>query len=456
MGIYQNTTDKHIVFNNVSLDPAKKYFVYAASEYGSSQPIPQHLTGYDPIFICCVNPKYAPDNFIYLEKRERDPGPRTTAHLSDADFFKSTPFYEIILKSQKIQNLFTQLADKQGELYVKTFRNDSSFAPQFQNPRIKCFGLTPEQSDKLNDKTYQYQFLKDAVPVPNHLIVPAKDAVANFTQVASPYGVFVAGAYGSSGSTTFIAKTPTELEEKLKLKEFLPDNNIVLAECLKLKASVSLDILIANPNEVYPYGIFDQLFNPQNPQEYVGNRYPSLLTTQERSDITEIGRVVGKMLAEQGVRGYVSIDVNEDEQDRIFFGEINARYAGSTAERFLLMELTRPSKHPTIMDLEKMAIEYGTLNRFKLWDEPQGIVLKRKEYLAEQDATITNLGPWSIPAEQQIFQNRTAGIIGNAPAGRRLKHNTIIGKMVSVSDSVEKCDSQAQEIEKQFLRSVRY
>lgn len=450
LGDYQTNTDQHIVFNNVNLDPSKRYFVYIAPGYPSSQPLPTLLTGYDPLFISKTIPEYPPGNFICItQKKEPNPanGNGPSSYTTFPDSSKDSRFYEQILNSERIQKLFGEIADRQGSLLIKNFRNDPKFGRQFTNPRIHCFGLTPEQANLYNNKAYQMQLFDGVLPLPKYVLTSAENAKKHFDKIKSPYGVFVAGAYGDGGSTTFIAKTKEELEDILAKNTRLSSfENIVLAECLKLKASVSIDLLIANPKEVHPYGIFSQIFADNNPLEWMGNYYPADVTSQEADQIKEMARVVGKTLAERDVRGYVSLDFNVDEYGNIYFGEINARYAGSTAERFLMMELTRPANNPTIIDLEKMAIEKGTINGYRLWEEPK-VFLTRRDIESKYNGTATKM-PFSVADERHAFRNLTASIIGALKPGLQVNTGDTLGKVISVSSTPDKRDENLENIKR--------
>jgi len=453
LGDYQTNTDQHIVFNNVTLDNSKKYYIYIASEYASSQPIPPLLTGYEPLFVCCVQPQYPPpNNFVYINKKEI-----LGEKLSHTDFFKFSMFYDLLLKSNKLQTVFKDLAKRQGNLWIKPFRNDPSFAPQFQDSHYKCLGLTSEQSDRLNNKVFQYLMFDRKLSLPNYKIVPAQDAENNFNNIKSSNGVFIAGAYGAGGSTTFVAKTKKELKKQLNERKFSLIENIVLAECLDLKQSLSIDLLIANRHEILPFCILGQTYDENNKLECKGNAYPANISAVMQKKVKDLAYEAGKTLAvEEGVRGHVSLDLNIDQNDEVYFGEINARYTAATAERFLLMELTRPSGYPTLIDLEKMAIEKGTFTGLKLWKEPTSLYIKRREMQAREKGVVIVAPKDSCEDEKRIFELRKPGIIGALPVGKKVSTEDTIGKYVAIGETSEECDSQIKNLETQLAKSIQY
>ena len=142
--------------------------------------------------------------------------------------------------------------------------------------------------------------------------------------------------------------------------------------------------------------------------------------------------------------------------DEVYFGEINARYTAATAERFLLMELTRPSGYPTLIDLEKMAIEKGTFTGLKLWKEPTSLYIKRREMQAREKGVVIVAPKDSCEDEKRIFELRKPGIIGALPVGKKVSTEDTIGKYVAIGETSEECDSQIKNLETQLAKSIQY
>ena len=419
------------------LSPNKEYFVYLSAGFSNSQPIPQLLEGFEPIFICGELPGKVPDNFMYLageilgrRKRGRD--------LSYEEF------YQAIVNSERIQKLFQSLVREQGHLDIKTFRNHPSFASQFEDPRMRSFGLTPEQAETYNSKVNQYRLFNGQLSLPRYVATTAEEAGSHFETVASSKGVFVNQDVGGGGHRSHLSNSKEELEVYLATLD--PTTKLILAESLDLAFTPSIDIIIANPDEVIAYGIMDQIFDKKNPLGCRGNVYPSSVPEDLMEEVVKQALVAGRVLAEQGVKGYVSLDFNIDSKERVLFGEINARYAGSSAERMLLMEQTRPERYPTILDLERMAIFDGTFNGFKLWEEPQGIFVLRRELYAQCSGRI-NHPQILIPDETDLFQRKQGSFVGMVEDGSEVKKGEALGKFVAVAESAKERDRQVQELE---------
>ncbi|MBU0461052.1 MAG: hypothetical protein KJ574_00540 [Nanoarchaeota archaeon] len=423
------------IIENIRLQDDKKYYVFVSVGYSNSQATPSLLTDYAPIHICEELPAHVPDDFVYVPPAETngDPFARKTSESSDH-------FYQSITDSGFIQSVFDDLIRRQGSLMVKTFRNSPAFAPQFEKRGVQCFGLTPEQAHRFNSKTEQARILERVLPFPKQVVVRAKDAPSYFTKVMSDRGVFLSREYGGGGSGSRTAENMEEL--KRHISSFDPEEEIVMAELLSLYICPSIDVMIANPDDILAYGIVDQIFDPDNPLGCRGSIYPSELPRQIKEEIEELAVIGGRRLAEEGLRGYVSFDFNVDDRGRVFFGEVNARYAGSTTERMMMMELTRPSGNPSVMDLERMAIEKGTFAGHRLWREPSGIYFMRREVTAPRDGVI-GFEPDLPDREMTLFLERGGGIIGRLEKGASVQKGVSVGKIVSVASSKNQRDRMA-------------
>ena len=323
----------------------------------------------------------------------------------------------------------------------------------FEREGIFSFGLTPEESQKYNDKVYQVNLLKNDLPYPKHQIVTPKESEKYFDRLQTNKGVFIALRYGGAGSGTFIAKTKDEFN-KISDKQ-KPNEEFIMAECLSLVASPSIDVLIANPEEVIAYGLIDQIFNPINPLGCYGNIFPSKLEPKTQERIKELAILGGKKLAEDGLRGYVSFDFNVDTDNQVYFGEINARYAGSTSDRMTLMELTRPNNHPRIMDLEEMAIRESSFCGYNIWEEPKDTTFIRRETYAESDGEVILNTPF--PQDQlEVFKNQGVTIVGALENGAKFKKGTTLGKIVAVDNNEPALSRKIKEMENHLKKSIRY
>ena len=433
----QKDTMEHL--NTLNIDTSRSYFAYVAWSYAVSPATPNLVTDYEPIRISAEIPGEIPENFIHIPATTtpNDPLVRT----NDGDY---PTFYRNILASASIQDLFRELIERQGTLPIKTFRNHPSFTPQFEVPGTFCFGLTPEESHRLNDKIKQVRLMEGTLPVAEHVICTAKDAPDHFQALGSDKGVFVSRPYGAGGSGTFQAPTQEELTELVS--GFPDEEELFLAKFLPISSSPSIDVLIANPNEIIVYGILDQIYDPQRPLGCKGNSYPSELSPRVQSDIRELAYLGGRVLADTGFRGYVSFDFAVTDKNVAYFCEINARYAGSTAERLLMMELTRPASSPSIMDLELMALRDGTFHGHELWAEPKGLAFLRKEIYAKKDGIIS-LETLTPQDELELFRKKECSLVGAIEKGAQIKKGACIGKIVSVSDKPRTRDMIADALD---------
>ena len=402
---------------NIVLEKGKEYMVYIATCFASSYPIVQLCEKYNPIFICAENAVDAPkNNFISFE-----------------DEFKSNNlevnwknFADILLNSGVISELFDSLKEHQRHVWVKLFKNNLAFKPLFNDHNIKCLGLTPEQSHTWNDKIYQYEQLSPLVPIAKFIVTSKEQAVGNFDKLRTANGVFTHLPRSGQGEGVRIHHDKESLRKYLNQ---IVDDQFLMIKTLSVKSSPSIDILIADDDEIFVYGLADQLLDNL---VCLGAIYPSSLSKEIKRKCYEIAYTVGKKLATDGIRGIVGIDLIVDKTNNVYFCEVNARYAGTTHNRMLAMEQVRPSDTPSIMDLEVMAIKEGTFNGYKLWDEPKEIYWYKKEIFSEYDGTIM---PLSIPNDALELYKKREGIVivgQRAPGSTVIKKKTSLGNVIAV------------------------
>jgi hypothetical protein len=249
-----------------------------------------------------------------------------------------------------------------------------------------------------------------------------------FNKYNKGYGVFATLSEGGGGEGSKLCKTQ---EEIIKFATELPKNEkVLLVEGLDLVNCPSIDVLVANENEIIVYGLTDLIMEGLSTK---GAQYPSKINPQLQKKAYEIGMEIGKKVAQTGAKGYFNIDLNLDENNKLYFGEINARYGAISAERMLMMEYNKIPSQPTLLDLTKMASEEGTLNGYTLGPEPN-IPWYRLDLGKNKENSIY------LPSlsEQQIFQKgKGMALIGQS--------NNNIGKLVLVGNNYVNYESQIRD-----------
>jgi len=399
----------------ITLEPGKQYMPYISLDTPNSLPIVQMFGRYNPIHISIGNPIDASPHFISLAE---EPHP-----------FYYDDLARMVLASEQTTALFDALHEHQGEVWVKMFRNHPAFQPLFDQPHVKSLGFSPQQAHQLNNKIFQYDLLQNLVPLPAFAVTNKQDALDHFERLRTPYGVFTSLAYGGGGSGTRIHKTKDSLVQYL---DEIGDQDFIIAAALQLKNSPSIDVLVANENEIFIYGLADQIFDGLS---CLGCVYPSDLEPHVQERARDIAYAVAKKVAQQGIRGHFGIDLLVDEDDQMYFCEINGRYTGNTANRIWAMEQSRPSGHPHIIDLEVMAVKEGTFNGHTLWDEPEGLHWYKREIRSEEDGVTRALSIFNDL--RMIYKHREGMVlVGQLPAGMPVvRKKTVLGNIVAVQKS---------------------
>lgn len=408
---------------NIKLETGKEYIIYIAYCFASSFPIVQLYKKYNPIFICGENPIDAPKRSFISVKEE--------LILLGIDV-TLVNIAKLIVKSKKIADLFNSLKKHQGEVWVKIFGNTLAFKELFNKPYVKSLGLSSEQANLLNNKLYQYKLLKDVVPIPEFVITKKEIAVKHFEKLNSGNGVITHLAYGGGGDGVRIHK------DKASLKKYLVkinDEKVIMAQVLDVKISPSIDILIANKDEIFVFGLADQILDGLT---CLGATYPSVLPAKVKKECYDIAYKVAKKIAQEGIKGYLSMDLIIDKANNVYFCEVNARYAGTTHNRMLAMEQVKPLGSPSIVDFEVMAIKKGTFNAHKLWDEPKKIFWYKNEIFPEFNGTAKQL---SVNNDSLDLYKKGKGIciVGQKKAGTKfIKKKTSLGNLICVEKTKEK------------------
>ena len=240
----------------VQLDSDKKYYIYISSNYTSSA-FTDNLTDINRIWICGEMPEKIPSNFIHLLPTDAVALPHSEKWRQK---FKAPPaaeFVEAVLRSDYCMELVKTLQERQDELWIKGYITSAPFTRLLAMEKVRCFGLPPATSTSLNNKIYQLMLLKDRLPVPKFATTTIAECERKFDDIASADGVFLALEYGSAGSGTFHIRTKEDMVSFASVLEGAVMVN--MCEWLTLNASVSVDILIASPEEVIVYGIIDQV-----------------------------------------------------------------------------------------------------------------------------------------------------------------------------------------------------
>ncbi len=353
-------------------------------------------------------------------------------------------------------DVFSKISDiikQQNVLFVNSFQTAKGFEKLFNIPEVKPFNLSIEETNLLNKKTFQYSFLDGAVPLPKFKIASSKNPLKYFNDLKSSKGVFTSLDDVLGGTGTKIHKSEDSLNEYFNNQKSQFD--FLMVEALDLDYCPCVDVIIANKNEIYQFGLLDQIMDGLYAQ---GTVYPSKADFRIRSQIFDITHVVAEKIADMGISGYVSFDYLVDKSGNLYFGEINPRFSASSNERMLMMDSVRPPNSPTIMDLAFMASYEKSFNGHPLWVEPQNMCWIKSELTAESDSIV--MKNYSNTDEFSLFKNTSSdwSLVGQRPEGTIVKKDDSVAKYVAVFSDISNVDvitNHFNQIRKSFFNHTK-
>lgn len=405
---------------NIELEHGKEYLVYIASCFASSYPIVQLYSKHNPIFICKDDVVDAPKhNFVTLSSESR-------ARIASGD----TSFMKTISESSFLAKLLAALKKHQRNVWVKTFENGLGFNSIFDD-NVKSLGLTSAQSHKWNNKVEQYRRLENLVPIADFIITSRDAAIHCFDKLASPKGVFTSLPRGEQGDGVRLHADKEHFQSYLRR---MRGDELIVVTALSVKSSLSIDVIIANEDEVLVYGLSEQLMDGL---ACLGGVSPVDLDPSFTEKCYDIANTVGVRMAEDGVRGIVNIDLVLDDRGSVYFCEINARYSGTTHIRMLALEQAQPSSGLSIVDLEIMALKEGTFNGNQLPSEVNDAFWYKKEIYPTFSGEVRDLNT-SNDALRLAQLGKGAVIVGQRKQGSLVvKNKTTLGNLICVGRTKE-------------------
>ena len=427
---------------NIKLEKGKEYIVYITKTMGTSVPIVSMYKEYNPIFIFSGKSIDMPtENFISLD-----------IDINKFPFEDSldSEFPKMVIQSKKVMDLFNALLHHQKEVWVALWKNHPHFQPLFDNPQIKPLGLSSKLTHLLSNKVFQYNLFNKIVPIPKFIVTTKKRALKYYEQVKTEKGVFTSLAYGSGGSGTRIHFDKDSLKKYLNE---INDEEFLMINALNLKATIGIDLLIANENEIFVYCIGTEFFDGL---KCLGCVYPSDLNEKLKKECYAIAHRLAKKLAQldNGVRGYFNVNINIDIKGNVYLSEINARYGGSSGICVLMMDQVKPLHVPKMVDLGVMAMKEGTFKGFKLWDEPNGYFWCKKVINAEHDGVIMQFSISHDPYE--LLKRREGTILmGQLIPGTQVKRNDNLGVIISLQKTRKSLENSMRHFDKLISSYVK-
>lgn len=362
-----------VLFSNFSYNPEAYYFLYVGDlknyslnyfvkeclerrlnkrEVRFIAIVPDVCIQYNYTNILVINPVATQDMIENHAFKDMNTPPRMSCRL------KSSTFMQAVSESKKVRSLIDMILSNQNQLYVNLYESVVEMTLDSID-RVSVLGPDKHIARKYNNKVFQYQLLKDSVPLIEHFCCEGREHLLRTTSTLWdkwPDGVFVSAAYSAGGANSAI----TYCQEDVLTKFQDDDNNYYLVtKYIPHDLDPTVLAVVANENDVYIAGIADQVIKDGN--RFVGSTFPSVANTEQQQLLREYTIRVGRILGEAGYRGIFGCDYLIDKEGQIHFLEINARKQGTTLEFCFTLEQTLPEDSPMLPELEYYAV---TENRF--------------------------------------------------------------------------------------------
>lgn len=347
-----------IYYSNIELDPDAEYFLYIGElkNFGLNLYLKEALTRnlnrrFD--FISVVPDVFEQYNYPNLmvvnpaiERHSCRYGKNFTCRASAIEFMTS------VSGCRELVDLIETLHERQDHVYIYMYES----LPEMTLDRIPGVSILGPQSriaSRLNSKIYQYSLLESQVPIVDHGVCRQFSELIDTTDRLWQQwkdGIFVSLEYSAAGVNSTIAHCRKDIEKKFGSG----DGPFLISRFIPHRFDPTVLAVVANENDVFIAGVADQRI--ENGTRFTGSTYPTVLPASVVSQLKELTRSIGRILASEGYRGIFGCDFLVDDDERIFFLEVNARKQGTTLEFTCTLEQSLPETAPTLPELEYYAV----------------------------------------------------------------------------------------------------
>ncbi len=433
-----------IIFDNVSLNKNTYYFLYVGEfkAYGINMFFKEFLEkklSKEVDFIAImpdVLEQYPYGNIIisnskakkFIEEHKQAVSVRINMNL----------FSEQISNSKRVNDLISYLVKKQGELYINVFENYHTL--NFALPGVEIIGPKKELAHKLNNKINQIALLKETVPLPKiHVCKGLREVVDIFEKEKEIFknGMFISMPYSAAGSNSAIVFSEEEILNRFHEK----DSQYIISQYIPHKYDPTVLGVVINEESVYIAGVADQRIEERN--KFTGSTYPSVLDVKIIRSLKEHTRNVGKVLAKVGYRGIFGCDFIVDNNDQIYFIEVNARKQGTTMEFCCTLENAFQNLAPNLPEIEFYAVKFSKPpNNMTEIDNFNILNWSTYNYKMKKDAKTCGFIP-HFRFEREMFKNvikfskKEYAILEHIGDNMIIKKGGFLGRVISVSKKRE-------------------
>jgi len=401
-----------IYFSNFQLEEDTQYFLYIGElkNYGLNTYLKEalsHIFSRKFDFIAIIPDifeQYDYENLIVINPHaktlECQYGTQVCCRVSGDEFSA------VVSKNRQIHALIKRLLNRQKHIYIYMYESIPEMTLD-EIPGISILGPDKHIAHQINSKIYQYQHLKDILPVVDFRICHGFDLLIQTAQELSqswPDGIFVSQEYSAAGVNSIIAHGIDDIKNKFSA----PDTPYLISRFIPHEHDPTMLAVVAGEEDVYIAGVADQRI--EQGTRFTGSVFPSVLDNTIVARLQEYTRIAGGWLAREGYRGIFGCDFLVDDNDEIFFVEINARKQGTTLEFCCTLEQSLPSGSPMLPELEFYAVTEGLFpaNTVEMKSNPKDLHWGTYNYKIHDSAQTDSYIPQSTQ-ERQAFKKVAEG-----------------------------------------------
>ena len=366
-----------IYFSNFKLEEDTEYFLYIGElkNYSLNTFLKEALSR---IFNCkfdfiAIVPdaleQYNYDNLIVINPKSTDYACKYGACVCcrvSADEFSAS-----VSKNRQIRALVRRLLNQQENVYIYMFESLPEMTLD-EISGVSVIGPDKHVSRRINSKIYQYQHLKYILPVVDFRICHGFDSLIQTAQELGKSwrdGLFVCREYSAAGVNSIIAHDIDDIKNKFNAL----DEPYLISRFIPHKYDPTVLAVVAGEEDIYIAGVADQRI--EQGTRFTGSDFPSVLNKKIIEKLKEYTRLLGQWLAREGYRGIFGCDFLVDDNDDIYFLEINARKQGTTLEFCCTLEQSLPPESPMLPELEFYAVNKGMFppNTMEMKSNPKNL-----------------------------------------------------------------------------------
>ena len=298
--------EANAMFNKVININSKKEIYYVGFNANNAICNEEFLTG-----SITLNPNNEKGNIYYSKDMIKN---------RDTDEFKKE-YKEFIIKN--MSRITKNNPDATFLAFNKKIKDLLSDQTQFDITFEKDYALI----DKINDKKYIRDLIKDNVPVVKTTWIDKKISYEKAKEITKSHKFVIQGRIGAGGNNTYYIDS---LEKFNKYSDYL-DNKYFLSKYLD---NIPVNItLVIGKYETIKLPISVQLIKQINDRfKYVGADfiYASKLGDKAINKINDYANTIALELKKLGYQGIVGIDYIIDNNDNVYFMELNPRFQASS------------------------------------------------------------------------------------------------------------------------------